>query len=219
MGAFSFDSKIIDSTQKPWVMPDMVKFYEDFSSYSVGAFTYDFFEILWGTSSTNTISKVVGPIDKNILNISNISPSQRICFAYKHKEYINSELKIKAKTSVVGGESIRLFSRASGSTGDESAYYLKLGSDGEDISIKKYVNGSLTNLDTFNITSGINTSIPFFLKFRIFGDNLKGKVWSVETSEPNWQLSCYDSDLKYGKCGFGYWEDDIDYTIYDFEIK
>ena len=90
----------------------------------------------------------------------------------------------------------RLYARASGAAGTESAYYFTTSDDQTGVGIYKNVNGVLTPLDTGNGNVAFNTTDEWWVRFQVQGHNQRIKMWPYGSVEPrDWQLVAVDDSL------------------------
>jgi hypothetical protein len=94
------------------------------------------------------------------------------------------------------GSFLRIFARASGATGASqmpNAYRVEIGSDSTTIKLQKFVNSVVTQIGSFNYTSGTTAQR---LRFRVQGSTIEAKVWAVGTSEPAaWSVIATDTAI------------------------
>jgi len=87
------------------------------------------------------------------------------------------------------GSFLRIYLRASGATGANqmpNAYRLEIGSNSTSITLQKFVNSVVTQIGSFNYTSGTAAQR---VRFRVQGSTIEAKVWPVGTSEPaSWSV-------------------------------
>lgn len=102
----------------------------------------------------------------------------------------------------------RLYARAGGTDGSESGYCLTLRSD---------------KLVLFRQDGPLFESVPFstlgedrgyWLRFKLVGSSIKGKVWATDDIEPaDWDIEVTDSTTASGKVGFGGYYTNVDYAV------
>ena len=112
-------------------------------------------------------------------------------------------------------EAFRLYVRGSGNEGHEQGYFLHISTT---YYIAKYIDGSKTNLSTV-LYQPPRAGVAYWWRFRVQGNTLKAKYWSIWTVEPSeWHLECEDSDISDGGwIGFG-GESNLIYDINYFGV-
>lgn len=102
-------------------------------------------------------------------------------------------LGLAQATSNSGGTQNRLLVRASGTAGSEAGYTLDL-RDGT-VRIFRFLNGAGVALGA-SINIAWQPDTWYWMRFRVEGNQLKGKVWPAGTSEPaGWTLERTDSNI------------------------
>lgn len=90
----------------------------------------------------------------------------------------------------------RLYARAAGSAGNESAYYFTTDNNQQSVGIYKTVNGVLTPISSGDEQIGFNTTDAWWVRFRVEGQNMKVKLWPYGSLEPrDWQLAVVDASI------------------------
>jgi hypothetical protein len=117
------------------------------------------------------------------------------------------EVVSKMRSGTTDANQNRVYVRASGPAGSESAYFTELfGSLGAGVGsqfrIRKQVNGPISTIGTASFTWHANTW--YWVRFRVVGNRLRAKVWADGTSEPSsWMINVTDNDLTQGWVGVG----------------
>lgn len=114
-------------------------------------------------------------------------------------------------TGSIQDDAFRVWNRLSGTSGAKNGYGFYLNSD--QVGFLKYVSNSLSNVANTPFTPVLGTF--YWMRVRVVGTSLKGKIWEDGTSEPAWMIDTTDSDLSSGDVGFGIFHTtpviDVDY--------
>lgn len=102
-------------------------------------------------------------------------------------------------------QGLRIFLRASGSVGNEYAYFLNLNLFSDDFFMGKYMSGISSNVGTVDNTFDVSSlQVPVWIRFQVIGTNLKAKIWPYFSFEPvEWCYEATDSGISSGSLGLG----------------
>lgn len=85
--------------------------------------------------------------------------------------------------------------RGSGSAGSENGYFAAVWPD--ELHVRKYIDGELTTLATTETAPNVGEWL--YLRFRVTGNELKLRKWTLGDSEPTtWDLETTDDDISSG---------------------
>jgi len=105
------------------------------------------------------------------------------------------------------GEHHLVIVRAGGKEGSENGYRFSVITRSNEtvLRISKYTNGTLTILGEKTLNESL-VNTWFFIKGKVEGEQLKGKIWKVGEREPEeWGIEVVDTSFKYGKLGLGFY--------------
>ena len=107
----------------------------------------------------------------------------------------NGEILARVRSSTFSNDQFRLTLRGSGAAAAETAYFLLFNTGSTSFRLGKYVAGVSTVLGTsVAMTPAINTW--YWLRFRVNGTTLQGKVWLDGGVEPSaWAVEATDSAI------------------------
>lgn len=177
----------------------------NFSSYSSGVNLSDWADH-WSTGDT-TFFAVSTPA-------TTLPVGTKQCFYQKTGSVINattwttvgdvSNVDILAKITTdaadVSSGGVYIFARVSGVAGSENGYYISI--TNTNIGLSRILNGSIDLLTS--IAALQTATISSYVRFNLSTIEIKLKMWSVNTVEPNdWLISASDSALTSGSVGFG----------------
>ncbi len=185
----------------------------DFSENGLGSGVPSGWTERWdtGKASYTVANSTMFPGEKELVVNSNTGARRLITLDAADTLGADTDLLMLFKDPVNEGSlhtDIRLFSRASGAAGNESAYFFTTNNHQGQVNIYKYVNGSLTPLTGGDQKIPFNSTDPWWVRFHTEGSSLKVKIWPYGSVEPtDWQLTAVDTDIiSAGWHGLGnYW--------------
>lgn len=172
-------------------------FYEtDFSEYTTGVALTDWTE-RWVTANVSNTVQAGGTYTYQIgkeLVITNTAAQRSLLTWDSLDGFEDVDLITVVKASVFA-DGLRIYTRASGSSGSENAYFVYF--DASNIYIQKLVSGASTNIASREFYG--YDSEYYWIRFQVIGTSLKVKIWSHNNVEPNyWSLTGTDSSITTG---------------------
>ena len=179
--------------------------FTDFSEYTTGVQPSGW-TARWGTSnSTWTVQDVVGAEGGKVLRHASTASARR------HISWNNadvSDVEVVGKMRLSNNpefDNFQLSARGAGAAGTETAYQLMQRGVGT-LAFRKLLNGTSTIIGT-ELPMTWQANVWYWLRFRIIGNTLQGKVWLDGNSEPgSWQMEHTDTTSPItaaGWTGFG----------------
>ncbi len=177
-------------------------FYTDFSEHNTGSVPTGWTQ-RWNTLNFSwEVKELVAAIGGKYLETRNRSTSEN----RKHlvswdtlDSYANRadvEIVAKVRSNSTSGTQACLRVRCSGNSGSEYGYSMAL-AGGTDVYIDRHINGTGQILGADALKSfAWSANTWYWMKFRVIGDSLKGKVWAHGDSEPSaWLIDITNSDI------------------------
>jgi hypothetical protein len=190
----------------------MTVYTTDFSEYTTGLSLSDWTDY-WGTGDFTYLAQAnsgtfkVGTKECNYL----VNNNDRSVLTWDDIGSVaNSDIIVKVNANNFDSAGIRLYSRVSGSSGNENSYLF--GISNTNISIDKYVASVSTSIISIDFISKADTN--YWIRFQTSGTTIRGKIWAEDAIEPaEWKFSTTDSSLTSGAVGFGGFYATVDYEV------
>jgi hypothetical protein len=194
----------------------MATYSTDFSEYSLGSNLSDWSDF-WSTGDftwepeNNSGTYAVG----SKWCYFNASASSRKVVTWDDIGSVSDvDILMLVKGTATGSGGYRVFARVNGTSGNEDGYFFTVTSTA--MNLHKYVGGVSTSIQSSNFSAFASTL--YWMRFRVNGTDLKGKIWNVDCVEPNdWHIEGTDASLASGAVGFASFLSTIDLRVDFFE--